>query len=79
MEQALTVDEVMGLLKLRDRATVYSLVRRRKLAATRVGRLYRFDPEAVRAFLRGEPAGAVAARRARRERPSWLAGVTADL
>lgn len=50
--ELLTPEEVADRLKLKT-ATVLRLVREGKLTAVRVGRLYRFRPADIRAFIEG--------------------------
>lgn len=51
--EALTVTDVMKVLNVKDRDTVYALVRSGRLVAVRLGREYRFHPDVVDDFLRG--------------------------
>jgi excisionase family DNA binding protein len=84
LRPALTTAEVMRLLAVRDRDTVYALVTSGRLPAARLGREYRFDPDVVAAFLRNDDATPQAARsddaQRRRPRPpktppEWMRGV----
>lgn len=51
-ERALTVDELADYLHV-HRRTVIRLVERGEIPALRLGRIYRFDPERIRALFDG--------------------------
>ncbi len=53
VEALLTAEEVAGLLKV-SLSMVYKLRRSGELPSVRVGALYRFNPDVVRAFMKGE-------------------------
>ena len=55
----LTVDDMAALLKV-SKATIYRMVESRLIAVVRLPRGLRFDPEDVRAFLRGRRVESVA-------------------
>ncbi len=50
MSDMMTPEQVAGYLQL-TKDTVYRLIRRRKLAATRIGRTYRVPREDLEAFI----------------------------
>ena len=77
-EEAWTTADAMKFLKIRDPDTLYALVTSGRLPATKLGRTYRFEPEAVRAFRRGERLSAVrsaASASRHRGKPAWMKGV----
>lgn len=76
-EPAMTSSEVMRRLNIRDHETLYALVRAKRLPAVRLGREYRFDPDAVEAFIRGgqDELPRRPERRQRASKPDWLKGV----
>ena len=51
MEELLTAEEVMKILKFTNVITVYRLARARKIAYTVIGREYRFTKQAVEDFI----------------------------
>jgi excisionase family DNA binding protein len=57
-EPAWDTKQVARFLGLKKSDAILALVRSKRLPAVRLGRRYRFDPDVVRAFLRGEPAPA---------------------
>lgn len=84
MEQALDTADVARLLKFSDPECVQKLAKRGELVGRKVGGEWRFHPDAVRAFLMGEPAKPPPEpdppkRRRRDAEPEWLAGVPKTL
>ena len=57
-----TAEDVAGFLRV-SLSMIYKLRRAGSLPAVRVGALYRFEPDAIRAFARGEPISRTASRR----------------
>lgn len=81
----MTTREVMTRLSVKDPDTVYALRKAGKILGNQLGRVWRFDPDSVDAFLRGDvPASEPVSERAtvvrrppsRPPRPgAWAAGV----
>lgn len=68
MEPLMTAEEVAAFLKV-SLSLVYKLRRERRLPGIQIGALWRFSPEVIRAFARGEvqpPPGAPVPLRSRR-------------
>jgi excisionase family DNA binding protein len=57
-----TAEDVAAFLRV-SLSMIYKLRRTGALPAVRVGALFRFEPDAVRAFARGEPVARHAGRR----------------
>jgi excisionase family DNA binding protein len=75
-EPAWDTKQVARFLGLKKPDAILALVRSKRLPAVRLGRRWRFCPEQVRAFLRGEPAPAAkAVQRHGRGVPEWMRGV----
>lgn len=69
-DSALKTCDVMRMLNIRSADTLYAMVARGEISAVRVGREYRFFPEALEAFRRGETVAKVRERRKRRSAAS---------
>ena len=51
MEKLLTPNEVMALLQIKSKTTLYKLIHSQKLRPYKVGNQLRFSPSSVRSYL----------------------------